>query len=117
MIRLLQTEWEPETHGFPCTGQAWMGLYDFLLGKITSGAKSSSEKFSRLSVCVCVCVCVKFCLHWVMVELRLHGLSCPEACGILVSRPEITSESLSWASLVAQMVKDLPVKPARETWV
>ena len=57
MIRSLQTEWEPETHGFPCTGQAWMGLYDFLLGKITSGAKSSSEKFSRLSVCVCVCVC------------------------------------------------------------
>ena len=38
-----------------------MGLSDFLLGKITSGAKSSSEKLSRLRlvfVCVCVCVCV-----------------------------------------------------------
>ena len=38
-----------------------MGLSDFLLGKITSGAKSSSEKLSKLRlvfVCVCVCVCV-----------------------------------------------------------
>jgi len=47
----------------------------------------------------------------------VRGLSCPEACGILVSRPEIKSESPSWASLVAQMVKNLPIMPAGETWV
>ena len=53
-----------------------MGLSDFLLGKITSGAKSSSEKLSRLRlvfVCVCVCVCLKFCLRWVTVELGLFS--------------------------------------------
>ena len=65
--------------GFPCTGQAWMGLYDFLLDKITSGAKSSSEKSSRLSVCVCVCVrvcvcvCVRVCVCKILPVLGRGG--------------------------------------------
>ena len=52
-----------------------MGLSDFLLGKITSGAKSSSEKLSRLRlvfVCVCVCVCV--CVFKILPALG-HGVA------------------------------------------
>ena len=87
-------------------------------------SSSNSEIIYIICACVCICVCVCVCIN----ERESVAQSCPtqSACNAedLGSIPRLERSpgegigyplQYSWASLVAQMVKNLPAM--QETWV